>query len=81
MAKDAEAVPVRAANLEQLLRADRPVTLVEHTLEIFGSYYGQVTEPVARKAVKYPHSEGRTPSTGIGEKHTRDLVVHPSVPS
>lgn len=72
-----EAVPVMAANLEQLLRAGRPVKLVEHTLEVFGSYYGQVTEPVARKAVKYLHGEGKTPSTGIGEKRTRELVVHP----
>jgi three-Cys-motif partner protein len=76
-----EAVPVMAANLEQLLRAGRPVKLVEHTLEVFGSYYGQVTEPVARKAVKYLHGEGKTPSTGIGEKRTRELVVHPPTPS
>lgn len=72
-----EAVPVMAANLEKLLRAGRPVKLVEHTLEVFGSYYGQVTEPVVRKAVKYLHGEGKTPSTGIGEKRTRELVVHP----
>ncbi|GAA2426126.1 three-Cys-motif partner protein TcmP [Streptomyces coeruleofuscus] len=76
-----EAVPVMAANLEQLLRAGRPVKLVEHTLEVFGSYYGQVTEPVARKAVKYLHGEGKTPSTGIGEKRTRELVVHPPAAS
>ncbi len=76
-----EAVPVMAANLEQLLRAGRPVKLVEHTLEVFGSYYGQVTEPVARKAVKYLHGEGKTPSTGIGEKRTRELIVHPPTPN
>jgi len=71
------AVPVMAANLERLLRQGRPVKLVDHTLELFGSYYGQVTEPVARKAVKYLHGEGKTPSTGIGEKRTRELVVNP----
>lgn len=71
------AVPVMAANLERLLLPGRPVKLVDHTLELFGSYYGQVTEPVARKAVKYLHGEGKTPSTGIGEKRTRELVVHP----
>ena len=67
----------QAANLERLLLPGRPVKLVDHTLELFGSYYGQVTEPVARKAVKYLHGEGETPSTGIGEKRTRELVVHP----
>ncbi|MFJ9634498.1 three-Cys-motif partner protein TcmP [Streptomyces sp. NPDC101175] len=71
------AVPVMAANLERLLLRGRPVKLVDHTLELFGSYYGQVTEPVARRAVKYLHGEGKTPSTGIGEKRIRELVVHP----
>lgn len=72
-----EAVPVMAANLERLLQRGQPVKLVDHTLELFGSYYGQVTEPVARKAVKHLHAQGKTPSTGIGEKRTRELVVHP----
>ncbi|MFE5197929.1 three-Cys-motif partner protein TcmP [Streptomyces sp. NPDC056601] len=72
-----EAVPAMAANLERLLRGGRSVKLVDHTLELFGSYYGQVTEPVARKAVKYLHSEGKTPSTGVGDK-VRELVVQPA---
>ncbi|MFF9803132.1 three-Cys-motif partner protein TcmP [Streptomyces rochei] len=72
-----EAVPVMAANLEVLLRAGRPIKLVDHTLELFGSYFGQVTEPAARKAVKYLHSEGKTPSTGVGGDKTRELVVQP----
>ncbi|MGW7210018.1 three-Cys-motif partner protein TcmP [Streptomyces sp. NPDC054837] len=73
------AIPALAANLEQLLRVGRPVKLVEHTLELFGDYYGQVTDPTARKAVKYLHSEGGTPTTGVGGR-TRELVVQPLRP-
>ncbi|WP_406369715.1 three-Cys-motif partner protein TcmP [Streptomyces sp. NBC_00647] len=72
-----EAVPIIAANLERLLQSGRAVKLVDHTLELFGQYYGQVTEPAARKAVKYLHSEGKTPSTGIGGDKTRELIVQP----
>lgn len=73
-----EAVPAIAANLELLLqRSGRPVKLVDHTLELFGRYYGQVKEPVARKAVKYLHSLGKTPSNGVGDK-PRELVVRPA---
>lgn len=72
-----EAVPAMAANLEALLhRMGRPVKLVDHTLSVFGEYYGQVTEPIARMAVKHLHKEGKTPSTGVGGK-TRELVVEP----
>ncbi|GAA0897901.1 MULTISPECIES: three-Cys-motif partner protein TcmP [Streptomyces violaceusniger group] len=74
-----EAVPAMARNLEKLLlRTRRPVKLVDHTLEVFGTYYGQVTEPVARKAVKLLHSQGKTPTTGVGEKRTRELIVRPA---
>ncbi|MER7841795.1 three-Cys-motif partner protein TcmP [Streptomyces sp. NPDC096040] len=76
-AVEKEAIPVLAANLEALLRAGRPVKLVEHTLELFGSYFGQVTEPAARKAVKYLYKEGKTPTTGVGGDRTRVLVVQP----
>lgn len=70
------AVPVMAANLKQLVARGAPVTLVNHTLEVFGDYYGQVTETAARAAVKHLHRLGGTPSTGIGKK-PRDLVVAP----
>lgn len=74
-----EAVPAMAANLELLLqRSGRPVKLVEHTLEFFGAFYGQVKDPVARKAVKHLHSQGKTPTNGVGEKKIRNLVVHPA---
>lgn len=73
------AVPAIAANLEQLVQRTRqPVMLVDHTLEIFGEYYGQVTEPIARKAVKHLHRAGKTPSTGVGGK-VRELIVRPGV--
>ncbi|MFD8254020.1 three-Cys-motif partner protein TcmP [Streptomyces werraensis] len=72
-----EAVPVMAANLERLLAKGQPVKLVDHTLEVFGSFYGQVTEPAARKAVKYLHEQGGTPTTGVGAGKTRDLIVQP----
>jgi three-Cys-motif partner protein len=73
-----KAVPAMAANLEALLRqTGRPVKLVDHTLAVFGDYYGQVTEPAARKAVKLLHSEGKTPSTGVGERRIREIVVYP----
>ncbi|MFG2351977.1 three-Cys-motif partner protein TcmP [Streptomyces phaeochromogenes] len=74
------AVPAMAANLEQMLRAGRPVKLVDHTLELFGAYYGQVTDPAARKAVKYLHGEGKTSTTGVGGAKTRELIVHPGRP-
>ncbi|MDX2710104.1 three-Cys-motif partner protein TcmP, partial [Streptomyces sp. PA03-6a] len=73
------AVPVMADNLDAVLqRARRPVKLVDHTLELFGTYYGQVTEPVARKAVKHLNQLGGTPTTGVGVKRIRELIVHPA---
>lgn len=73
-----EAVPVMAANLERILeRSGGPVQLVDHTLDLFGAYYGQVKEKVARDAVKYLHRQGRTPSNGVGPKPSK-LIVHPT---
>ncbi|MGY4983947.1 three-Cys-motif partner protein TcmP [Streptomyces sp. 900105755] len=72
------AIPKIADNLENLLlRSRRPVKLVDHTLEIFGDFYGQVTEPAARKAVQRLHKQGKTPSDGVGVRRTRDITVHP----
>ncbi|MFF9490224.1 three-Cys-motif partner protein TcmP [Streptomyces sp. NPDC014676] len=72
------AVPEIAKNLEKLLlRARGPVRLVDHTLEIFGDFYGQVTEPAARQAVQRLHGEGKTPSNGVGVKRTREIKVFP----
>ncbi|MGW1734263.1 three-Cys-motif partner protein TcmP [Streptomyces sp. NPDC001999] len=71
------AVPAMADNMEQILRRQkRPFKLLNHTLDVFGDYYGQVTEPAARKAVKLLHSSGRTVSTGIGGR-THELIVEP----
>ncbi|MFC9625681.1 three-Cys-motif partner protein TcmP [Streptomyces sp. NPDC056930] len=71
------AVPARADNMERILhRQKRPFKLLDHTLDVFGAYYGQVTEPAARKAVKLLHSSGRTASTGVGGR-THELIVRP----
>ncbi|MET8978265.1 three-Cys-motif partner protein TcmP [Streptomyces sp. NPDC004539] len=74
----AKAVPAIAGNLERLLAIRRrPFRLVDHTLEVFGEYYGQVTEPVVRAAVKQLHAAGKTSSNGVGPK-PRELVVAPA---
>ncbi|MGV9248025.1 three-Cys-motif partner protein TcmP [Streptomyces sp. NPDC003710] len=75
------AVPAIAKNLEQLLTEKRrPFRLVDHTLEVFGDYYGQVTEPAVRAAVKQLHADGKTPTTGVSKnkEKIRDLVVAPA---
>ncbi|MFE4703126.1 three-Cys-motif partner protein TcmP [Streptomyces sp. NPDC056738] len=77
---EARAVPKIAENLEKLLaRTRHPIKLVDHTLEIFGDFYGQVTEPVARKAVRLLHEQGKTPSNGVGVKRTREITVFPKI--
>ncbi|MGA5559224.1 three-Cys-motif partner protein TcmP [Streptomyces lavendulocolor] len=75
---EAKAVPEIAENLAKLLeRTRRPVKVVDYPLEIFGSFYGQVTEPVVRQAVRLLHEQGRTPSTGGGVRKTREITVYP----
>ncbi|MGK3110615.1 three-Cys-motif partner protein TcmP [Streptomyces sp. WAC05858] len=75
---EAKAVPEIAENLAKLLaRTRRPVRLVDHTLEVFGSFYGQVTEPVVRQAVRLLHQQGKTPSNGVGVKKIRDITLLP----
>ncbi|AGS73853.1 three-Cys-motif partner protein TcmP [Streptomyces collinus] len=75
---EARAVPEIAENLAKLLlRVRRPVKLVDHTLEVFGSFYGQVTEPAVRQAVRLLHEQGRTPSNGVGVKKTREITLYP----
>ncbi|MFL4909387.1 hypothetical protein ACJ6WF_40940 [Streptomyces sp. MMS24-I2-30] len=75
---ETKAVPQIADNLEQLLlRTGRPIKLVDHPLEIFGSFYGQVTEPAVRKAVQLLHGQGKTPSNGVGVRKTREITLHP----
>ncbi|MFF2305896.1 three-Cys-motif partner protein TcmP [Streptomyces sp. NPDC058128] len=72
------AVPQIAANLERLLaQTRRPIKLVDHTLEVFGSLYGQVTEPAVRQAVRLLHEQGKTPSNGVGVRRTREITVYP----
>ncbi|TKA04747.1 hypothetical protein FCI23_34740 [Actinacidiphila oryziradicis] len=67
-----------ADNLEKLLLLTRrPIKLVDHTLEVFGDFYGQVTEPVVRKAVRLLHDQGKTPSDGVGVRKIREITVRP----
>ncbi|MER6198086.1 three-Cys-motif partner protein TcmP [Streptomyces sp. NPDC001586] len=76
---EARAVSRIAANLEKLLlETGRPVKLADHPLEIFGSFYGQVTEPAVRKAVQLLHGQGKTPSNGVGVRRTREITLYPS---
>ncbi|MFF3147436.1 hypothetical protein ACFVRU_38375, partial [Streptomyces sp. NPDC057927] len=73
-----QAVPMIADNLDKLLlRTRRPIKLVDHTLEVFGEFYGQVTEPVVRKAVRFLHDQGKTPSNGVGVRKIREITVFP----
>ncbi len=75
---EAKAVPQIAENVAKLLaRTRRPVRLVDHTLDVFGSFYGQVTEPVVRQAVRLLHEQGVTPSNGVGVKRTREITLSP----
>jgi three-Cys-motif partner protein len=69
-----EATPVLAENIATLLRRYPKITLGEHTLEVFGEYYGRVPDTVARAAVKLLRKQDRTSSTGVG-KQIRKLVV------
>ncbi|UDM05608.1 three-Cys-motif partner protein TcmP [Streptomyces longhuiensis] len=74
----AQAVPKIAANLERLLtRTHRPVRLVDHTLEIFGDFYGQVPEAAARTAVQLLHRHGKTPTSPVGARRIREITVRP----
>jgi three-Cys-motif partner protein len=75
---EAQAVPAIADNLAALLaRTGRPVKLVDHTMEVFGTFYGQITEPVVRQAVRLLHEQGKTPSNGVGVKRTREITIYP----
>ncbi|MGV9350999.1 hypothetical protein ACWDSD_41000 [Streptomyces spiralis] len=53
---------------------------MDHTLDVFGDYYGQVTERTLRAAVKQLHAQGKTPTTGVskGREKIRDMIVAPA---
>ncbi|WP_078911542.1 three-Cys-motif partner protein TcmP [Streptomyces sp. NRRL WC-3742] len=71
-----QAVPVIAENIGRLLRRGRPFRLVDHTVQVFGDYYGQVPENVVRKAVQHLHAVGATPTDGKGSR-IKNLEVRP----
>lgn len=74
---EAEAVPHIASNLASLLvEQPRGFKVVDHTLAVFGDYYGQVRERAVKLAVKDLYGRGGTASTGVGPK-PRDLIVLP----
>lgn len=73
-----EALPYVADQINNLLIAEKkPLILGDHAPRVFGKYFGQVREKVARAAVKDIHARGLTPSTGVGGK-VEDLVVAPA---
>jgi three-Cys-motif partner protein len=61
-------------NLELLLRDYPLFRVVDHTIRVFGSYYGQVRETLVREAIKNLHRDGRTSSDGVGRR-IRNLIV------
>ncbi|PQP48638.1 three-Cys-motif partner protein TcmP [Mycolicibacterium austroafricanum] len=72
-----EAMPYIADRINDILvSGKKPITLGDHSREVFGEYYGQVREKVARAAVKELHARDLTPSTGVGPK-VENLVVAP----
>lgn len=71
---EAAAVDRIAGNLERLLQQHLQIVVGEHTLAVFGDDYGQIREPVVRKAIKALHAQGRTASNGVGGR-VQDLVV------
>ncbi|PJN21425.1 hypothetical protein CG736_33310 [Kitasatospora sp. CB02891] len=73
-----QAIPAMAENIAELLRPGRPFKLVEHTAAVFGEFYGQVPETVARKAVKHLRTAGGTPSDGTGSP-VHNLRVLPPI--
>lgn len=71
---EARAVPAITGHLAQLLETHSSFTTVDHTMAVFGDFYGQVREPVVRKALALLRTRGGTVSDGRG-KRPRDIVV------
>ena len=70
----AAAVPVIAENIFRLTEEHGQITVGHYPGEVFGDYLGIVTEKAVRAAIKHLHNNGRTPSTGVGNK-IPDLIV------
>ena len=71
-----KAAPAIAENLAALLTRISSFKTVNHTLDVFGEYYGQVREATVRAAVKQLHAAKRTSCDG---KHVKpyELIVTP----
>jgi len=74
---EAEALPVIAENIAQLVEKHRRIKVGDYPGEVFGDYLGTVREKVVRAAIKRLHADGRTPSDGTGSPITGLTVVRP----
>lgn len=63
-----------AANLETLLREEGTFTVIQHADRVYGNTLGLARGKHVRAAVKKPHREGKTSTTGVGGR-PEDLVV------
>jgi three-Cys-motif partner protein len=76
---EAEALPIISKSLQDLLTEQpRGFRVIDHTVRVFGPYFGRVREQVVRSAIKALHLQGVTSSDGKGAK-PRDLQVLPPV--
>ena len=73
-ASETSAVPVIADNMADLLGLHPSFRTVDHTLAVFGDFYGQVREKVVRRSLAVLRDRGLTASDGKGQR-PRDIVV------
>ena len=73
---EAEALPVIARNIFDLVGARGACRVGDYPVEVFGVYLGRVRESVVRTAIKRLHSAGQTPSDGKGSP-VASLIVRP----
>ncbi|WP_052707118.1 three-Cys-motif partner protein TcmP [Streptomyces rubellomurinus] len=73
-----EAVPVIAENIRTLLQRGRSFKLVDHTVQVFGDYYGQVPETVVGKAIRQLDEAGLIAKGGKTSR-IKNLELRPAV--
>jgi len=66
-----------AKNLRRLLAAGRPVHLIDHVGDLYGTTLGHARGTHVRAAIKGLHAAGHTPTDGKGDP-LWDLLVQPS---
>lgn len=72
---ETKALPVIVENLRNLLLEHRQVRIGDHAIAVLGEHFGEVREPVIRKAVKQLHSQGGSATNGVGTRKVHDIVV------